>query len=87
LYVGTPQNIATTGTHANRLYFSIQGSDGKMPTTVYRVIDPAAALIPFGGHSYWDRTVPTTPTYYEIYIYDKYGKKIILSSGYTGGTT
>jgi hypothetical protein len=84
LYIdAAPQNISDSD---KNLYLAFQNTSTGAMTEYSQGIGTS-----FGGNKEWDRTsgVPTStnPSYYEIYIYDKLGKKIILSSGYTGGTT
>jgi hypothetical protein len=84
LYVGKPQNIATTGTHANRIYLAIQNADGTAPATPLSYTVSAEP----NGFACWEPSNSVTaPTYYEIYIYTPSGEKIILSHGYTRGTS
>jgi hypothetical protein len=82
-YIGTPQNIATTGTHANRLYLSIQNTSGQMATTSVTVTDSHPSL------PYRDMTLlgnyATDSAYFEIYIFSEKNEKIILASGYING--
>jgi hypothetical protein len=80
-YVGAVQNIATSGTHANRLYLAFQNASGQM--VVASTLLDASLTTPrnisvSGNHS-------ASPTFFELYIYSASGEKIILSSGYTGG--
>ena len=79
-YVSAPHYIATSGTHARRIYLSIQNTSGEMPTTIYGTFNTSLAPLE------WSPTATAAnPTYYEIYIYSSDNEKIILSSGYTGG--
>ena len=83
LYVGKPQNHATTGTYANKIYLAVQNANGTMPTSPLSYTVSASP----NGFACWEPSNSVAaPTYYEIFIYDTTGKKIILSSGYTGGT-
>jgi len=81
-YVGTPQNIATTGTHANRLYLSVQNTNGQM-TTVNTTVSDSYSSQPYREMSV-SGNYTTNPAYFELYIYSANNEKIILASGYTG---
>jgi hypothetical protein len=80
-YIGAVQNIATTGTHARRLYLSVQNMSGTMVTasTTINAASTAHRDISVSGN------FSTSPTYFELFIHSASGERIILSSGLTGG--
>ena len=79
-YIGAVQNIAATGTHARRLYLSVQNTSGQM-TTTSTTIDATSAL----HRDMFVSGISSSPTYFELYIHSASGEKIVLSKGFTGG--
>jgi hypothetical protein len=76
-YIDLPQHIKTSD---KKLYLAMQSSSGTM-ITANTSLEGTATL-------YRDMTLSgdyRTQAYYELYIFDTSGDKIILSSGYSGG--
>ena len=77
LYVGGVQDAAST------LYLTFQETTGLMRTSAYEQPITASAI----NFTSITSSYISSPTYYELYINNTSGDKIILSSGYTGVPT
>jgi hypothetical protein len=80
-YIGAVENIATTGTHAHRLYLAVQNMSGQMAITNTNIADSSI----LHREIFATGNLSTSPTYFELYIISANDEKIILSSGFIGG--
>ena len=81
LYIGSIQHIKSND---RRLHLSIQNANGQMIST-FTNIDNTWQSNPYREISV-SGNYAAFPAYYELYINSENNEKIILSSGYTGGT-
>jgi hypothetical protein len=80
-YIGTVQNIKPTD---KKLYLSVQNTNGQM-TTANVSMDDSYSSVPYREISV-SGNYQTSPAYFELYIVSANDEKIVLASGYTGGT-